>query len=151
MKSSSLANSEVACEPSDDFRVHIAQQQLPRMEALAEGEVCRQQGLLQAIGEVSDPCGNCDRCLRPPKRRDWSKQAIQVLAELEQFKGITTRTLLLNLSGRELIMGDNWGWLARRLVQEELISESNDGLQKLYISETGRSYLRSPWTLKYAA
>jgi ATP-dependent DNA helicase RecQ len=44
-----------------------------------------------------------------------------------------------------------WGWLARRLVQEELISESDDGAQRLWLRSTGRHYLRAPWPLRWAA
>ena len=45
---------------------------------------------------------------------------------------------------------DRWTWLARRLVQEELIQESNDGAQRLYLRESGRRFLDSPWPLDYA-
>ena len=44
---------------------------------------------------------------------------------------------------------DRWGWLARRLVQEDLISESNDGAQRLFLKESGRRFLNKPWPLKY--
>ena len=46
---------------------------------------------------------------------------------------------------------ERWGWLARRLVQEELIHESNDGAQRLFLRESGRQFLQSPWPLYYAA
>ena len=55
--------------------------------------------------------------------------------------------LALNESGR----GDRWTWLARRLVQEELISERNDRIQRLYLRESGRRFLDAPWPLDYAA
>ena len=41
----------------------------------------------------------------------------------------------------------HWAWLARRLVQEELIQESDDGLQRLYLKLLGRNYLQRPWPL----
>ena len=46
---------------------------------------------------------------------------------------------------------DRWTWLARRLVQEELIRESNDGVQRLYLRDSGRRYLDDPWRLDYTA
>ena len=39
---------------------------------------------------------------------------------------------------------DRWTWLARRLVQEELIQESNDGAQRLYLRESGRHFWMPP-------
>ena len=44
-----------------------------------------------------------------------------------------------------------WGWLTRRLVQEELISESDDGGQRLWLRSAGRHYLSQPWPLRWAA
>ena len=44
-----------------------------------------------------------------------------------------------------------WGWLLRRLVHEELLSESNDGAQRLYLQASGRRYRRQPWPLHWAA
>ncbi|HBH74377.1 MAG TPA: hypothetical protein DDY43_13325 [Synechococcales bacterium UBA10510] len=44
-----------------------------------------------------------------------------------------------------------WAWLARRLVQEELIQESDDGLQRLYLKLLGRNYLQRPWPLLWPA
>jgi ATP-dependent DNA helicase RecQ len=41
--------------------------------------------------------------------------------------------------------------LARRLVQEELIRESNDGVQRLQLRDSGRRYLERPWPLDFAA
>ena len=51
----------------------------------------------------------------------------------------------------ESLFAGIFGWLARRLVQEELIAESNDGAQRLYLRSSGRSYLRRPWPLTWAA
>jgi len=36
-------------------------------------------------------------------------------------------------------------------VQEELISESDDGAQRLFLRPVGRSYLRDPWPLRWSA
>ena len=45
----------------------------------------------------------------------------------------------------------SWGWLLRRLVQEELLSESDDGAQRLYLRASGRRYCCQPWPLYWAA
>ena len=55
------------------------------------------------------------------------------------------------LSLHEPGRSDRWTWLARRLVQDELIRESNDGLQRLYVRDSGRRYVDDPWPLDYSA
>ena len=131
-------------------RIELAQQQLRRMEAVAEGEHCREQSLLLSVGELVPPCGRCDRCLSQAPRLDWSDEAKAVLECLAQEHGTDARSLSdrLNLEeGR----APHWGWLTRRLVQEELIHESDDGSQRLYLKDSGRRFLRQPWPLHYAA
>ena len=45
-------------------------QHLDAMLALCETVSCRRQNLLGYFGQQSDPCGNCDTCLEPPKTWD---------------------------------------------------------------------------------
>ena len=95
-------------------RIELAQQQLRRMEAVAEGEHCREQSLLLSVGELVRPCGRCDRCLSQAPRLDWSDEAKAVLECLAQEHGTDARSLSdrLNLEeGR----APHWGWLTRRL------------------------------------
>ena len=135
-------------EQEERSRVELAQQQLRRMEAVAEGEMCRQQALLLAVGELAPPCGQCDRCLSHLQRDDWSQAAQMLLQALEGNHGTDARSLSDTLAEQEPL---RWGWLTRRLVQEELISESNDGSQRLYLRDSGRRFLKQPWPLHYAA
>ena len=128
-----------------------AQRQLRRIEAVAEGEDCREQALLLAVGELVPPCGRCDNCCRAPERRDWSAQAAWVLEALEERSGRDLRSLAEELRSRHGSVEERWSWLARRLVQEELVSESDDGAQRLWLRSSGRHYLRAPWPLQWAA
>lgn len=134
-------------------RAELAQRQLRRMEAIAEGDGCREQALLRVVGEVVGPCGRCDTCLQagPREQRDWSDAASVLLAALYQSDGTDLRSLTRELRQQEQAHDERWGWLARRLVQEEMIGESNDGAQRLYLRNTGRHYLRRPWPLFWAA
>jgi ATP-dependent DNA helicase RecQ len=133
-------------------RLELAQQQLRRMEAVAEGEGCREQALLLAVGELVAPCGRCDNCQAFPRPRDWSLQVVRVLEALDQAqRGRELRRLAQQLAEGAGPGEERWGWLARRLVQEELISESDDGAQRLRLRSSGRLYLRSPWPLHWAA
>jgi ATP-dependent DNA helicase RecQ len=156
------ASAEAAREPAEQNRLELAQQQLRRMEAVAEGTGCREQALLLAVGELVEPCGRCDRCTTAPDLEDWSAPAGQVLALLQQRSGLDLRRL-----AEALVDGDaeadgagqgpdraeeqaRWCWLVRRLVQEELLSESDDGSQRLWLRPAGRRFLRQPWLLPLA-
>jgi len=132
-------------------RLDLAQQQLRRMEAVAEGEMCREQALLLTVGELAQPCGRCDRCTATLNRRDWSAQAQTLLEHLAEKDGTDLRRLGERLALVEPGRNDRWTWLARRLVQEELIRESDDGVQRLYLRDSGRRFLDAPWPLDYAA
>jgi ATP-dependent DNA helicase RecQ len=135
-----------------DERARQGQRQLRRMEAIAEGEGCREQALLQAVGELVDPCGRCDNCVASGRlQRDWSPLATRVLQALEQQDGLDLRSLARELRTCDPDAETRWGWLARRLVQEELIAESDDGAQRLYLRSSGRQYIRRPWPLTWAA
>jgi ATP-dependent DNA helicase RecQ len=140
----------------DQQRLELAQQQLRRMEAVAEGEGCREQALLLAVGELAAACGRCDNCRNPRESRDWSVEAHQVLEVLELRPGRDLRNLAEELASavsaeQRQQQQASWGWLLRRLAQEELLSESDDGAQRLYLRASGRRYVRQPWPLHWAA
>ncbi len=133
-----------------ELRSEHAFEQLRRMEAVAEGESCREQALLLAVGEISQPCGRCDRCTTTLLPQDRSQEAFTLLSEIQEQKGFGLSMLLEKTSLQEIRPKEGWGWLARRLVQEELIGESNDGSQRLYLKDSGRSFLLNPWPLLYS-
>ena len=219
----------------DPQRLEQAQRQLRRMEAVAEGEGCREQALLLVVGELANPCGRCDNCLAQRRRQNWSEQAVILLDAVARRPGGDLRSLAESLSSSESLAtplslasppalagpvqlaspvalvaqrspvdpvtaassmspasslsaagtispacslspasplsadgslsfsssvdqaqlngadAGRWAWLARRLVQEELIQESDDGLQRLYLKLLGRNYLQRPWPLLWPA
>jgi ATP-dependent DNA helicase RecQ len=137
-------------DPETD-RMALAQRQLRRMEAIAEGEECRERALLRAVGEVSGACGRCDRCRGHDQGRDWSQEAVRILGALREHKGQSSKTLAEQLSERYGGDTDRWRWLSRRLVQEHLIVESDDGVQRLWLRSSGLHFLRSPWPLHWPA
>ena len=145
------ASAEDTKDPEDRQRAQLAQQQLRRMEAVAEGGACREQALLLAVGELVPPCGRCDRCTQRPALRDWSEQAAELLSLLERRGGMDLRNLGEDLAKLDATEVQRWRWLARRLVQEDLISESDDGSQQLWLRPAGRRFLRQPWPLRLAA
>jgi ATP-dependent DNA helicase RecQ len=139
-------------------RLEQAQRQLRRMEAVAEGEGCREQALLLAVGELVDPCGRCDRCLSQARglleRRDWMPWVVPLLECLNTSRARDLRSLAEELAAQPgPPEGDEarWAWLARRLVHDALIGESDDGAQRLHLRDPGRRYLEQPWPLRWAA
>ena len=103
------------------------------------------------MGELGVPCGRCDNCLVQRSPRDWSEQAALLLAAVAKDGASGLRGVSSELATGHGSDEQRWAWLARRLVQEELIAESDDGSQRLWLRPVGQSYLRSPWPLHWAA
>ncbi len=146
-----IKSSRSECEANllKDQRHEIAQEQLRRMEAIAEGNLCLEQALLLSVGELAPPCGRCNRCNSTYPSQDWSQKALALLSALKESQGVNIHKLGEILSTNEDQSEKSWAWLARRLVQEELISESNDGSQRLSICESGQHFIKEPWQLNY--
>jgi ATP-dependent DNA helicase RecQ len=130
-------------------RLEVAQRQLRRMEAIAEGDACREQALLRAVGEVVEPCGRCDGCRSSNISQDWSPKAVVLLRALQEKGGQTLKSLVDQLAEKKGVEAEVWSWLSRRLVQEDLIGESDDGFQRQWIKSSGLHFLRSPWPLHW--
>lgn len=58
---------------------------LDALLALAEAHDCRRVRLLSYFGESSQPCGNCDNCLNPPRTWDASEAARKALSGIYRF------------------------------------------------------------------
>ncbi len=151
MKSSFAKKSVDISTGEAPLQDELAYEQLRNMEAIAEGDECLEKSLLQSVGEIAPRCGRCDRCQQVLHRKDWSDEAVSILQELQVSKKINLRKFLGNLEKNQGKNEHKWAWLARRLVQEDLIKESNDSNQRIYLSERGQVFLRQPWPLHYAA
>ena len=65
-------------------------QHLDAMLALCETVSCRRQNLLGYFGQQSEPCGNCDTCLEPPKTWDGlvaSQKLMSTIVRLDRERG----------------------------------------------------------------
>ncbi|MEY4755010.1 MAG: helicase RecQ [Pseudomonadota bacterium] len=69
----------------DDFK-RIQRGKLDALLALAEAHDCRRVRLLAYFGEASQPCGNCDNCLRPPAVWDATEPARKLLSCIYRFQ-----------------------------------------------------------------
>lgn len=143
-------STELPSDNSIDSRKELIQEQLRIMEELAEGEKCLEQALLLAVGEMTRPCGRCDRCKNTYTPKDWTSKAYSLLNVVQQNEGIGMRTLLKRLEeGLKNNRESRSRWLLSKLIKEEMISESNDGNQSLSLKENGKNYLNNPWPLLY--
>jgi ATP-dependent DNA helicase RecQ len=65
---------------ADEAHKRVSRTKLEAMVALAETADCRRVHLLRYFGETASPCGNCDRCLHPPRREDATEAARMLLS-----------------------------------------------------------------------
>ncbi|MDO5692158.1 MAG: DNA helicase RecQ [Pseudomonadota bacterium] len=73
-----------------DFK-QVMVSKLDALLALAEATDCRRVRLLRYFGEASQPCGNCDNCLRPPDvwdATDCARKLLSTIYRVQQMSGI---------------------------------------------------------------
>lgn len=76
---------------SEEFK-QVMRGKLDALLTLAEDTRCRRVSLLHYFGEDSQPCGNCDNCLNPPKVWDATEAARKMLSciyRVQQASGIS--------------------------------------------------------------
>ncbi|MCE3000820.1 MAG: RecQ family ATP-dependent DNA helicase, partial [Betaproteobacteria bacterium] len=64
---------------SEEFR-RVSTVKLDALLGLCETAGCRRVRLLEYFGEASEPCGNCDTCLEPPRTWDATEAAQKALS-----------------------------------------------------------------------
>ncbi|HEY5808977.1 MAG TPA: DNA helicase RecQ [Povalibacter sp.] len=129
----------------------IARQQLRQVLGYAESTECRRAIQLQYFGETfAPPCMACDNCCQPRELKDWTVQAQQYLSCIarlaqrrERYGAAYLIEILRGGQSQKLIdrgheslsvfgIGkghsvDEWRHLARTLVHQSLVSETQDG------------------------
>lgn len=152
-------------EPLEDEQ-RIARQQLRQVLAYAEGTECRRAIQLRYFGEeFQPPCNACDNCCQPRELKDWTVQAQQYLscvARLAQrrerygaayvidiLRGGQSQRLIdrghqsLSVFGIGKAHGvDEWRHLARTLVQQGLVLETQDGYPVVVLNAQSWEVLR---------
>ncbi len=66
-------------EAEEDFK-RLQRSKLDALLSLAESHDCRRVRLLTYFGEDSQPCGNCDNCLTPPRTWDATEAVRKALS-----------------------------------------------------------------------
>lgn len=149
-----------------DHEQRIARQQLREVLSYAESSECRRAIQLQYFDErYAAPCGACDNCCEPRDTLDRSvdaKQFLSCVARLGQrgerfgatyiieiLRGARTERLLRRGHDSLSVYGigrqcsaDEWRNLARSLVHQRLIAQSQDGFSVLSLNEASWQVLR---------
>jgi ATP-dependent DNA helicase RecQ len=152
----------------------IGRQQLRQVLSYAEATECRRAILLRYLGESYEgPCDNCDNCISPRTLEDWTLEARQFLsciARLAQrgerfgaahvidiLRGARSERLLArgheNLSVYGIGKGRSvaeWRTLARTLLHQTLIEETQDGYPVLLLNAESRRVLRGELAVRIA-
>ena len=149
-------------EGNEQFKRH-EHQRLEAMLGLCEVTHCRRQALLHYFGEnLTQPCGNCDTCLNPPRTFDAteaSQKALSCVFRTGQRFGVNHLVDVLtgNRSDKVAAAGHDhvstwniggefsasqWRAIYRQLVARGLLAVDADGYGALKLTETCRPYLR---------
>jgi ATP-dependent DNA helicase RecQ len=145
---------------------HIGRQQLRQVLSYAQSTECRRAVQLRYLGEsFNPPCGGCDNCCEPRMAQDHSVEARQFLscvARLGQrdqrfgaahvidiLRGARSERILArghdSLSvygiGRQVSV-EQWRTLARALLHQGLIEETQDGYPVLCLNDASWRVLR---------
>jgi ATP-dependent DNA helicase RecQ len=151
-------------QKQDANEQYIALEQLRHMLAYGDSQTCRRRRLLAYFGETldSDNCGNCDICLHPKVREERTIDAqkfLSCVARTQQHFGMRYIIDVLRGANTQRIrdMGhnqlstygigkdrsvDEWQYLGRTLLQQELLDESTDGYHILKLNALSREVLR---------
>jgi ATP-dependent DNA helicase RecQ len=152
----------------------IARQQLRQVLDFAQSSECRRAVQLRYFGEAyAAPCGACDNCCEPQTLQDWSLEARQFLSCIarlaqrgERFGAAYVIEILCGAhtqrvrsrgheslsvygigKGRPL---EAWRTLARALLHQGLLEETQDGYPVLSLNAQSWQVLRSERSVQIA-
>jgi ATP-dependent DNA helicase RecQ len=153
----------------------IARQQLRQVLNYAESAECRRAIQLRYLGEpFAAPCGACDNCCEPRSTRDSSLEARQFmsciarLAQRGQRFGAAQIIDILRGARSERVLSrghdtlsvygigkqrsiDEWRGVARALLHQGLIDETQDGFPVLSLNAQSAKVLREELAVQIAA
>jgi ATP-dependent DNA helicase RecQ len=156
----------IAKSPGSESHKRQLTAHLDAMLALCETVRCRRVDLLEYFGEHTEPCGNCDSCLDPPKQWDGTVAAqmfMSTIVRLERERGqhFGAAQIIDILEGRETektrrwrhealstwgigtdLTDLTWRGLTRQLLASSDLALSSDGHSTLRVTESGSELLR---------
>ncbi|WP_445637707.1 DNA helicase RecQ [Nostoc sp. DSM 114161] len=149
----------------------IAKQQLRQVIDYAEGTVCRRTIQLGYFGErFPGNCGNCDNCRNPKPMEDWTIEAMKFLScvarckerfgmtyIIDVLRGAKNQKIILNQHDKLSTYGigkdktvDEWRMLARSLLHQGLLEQTNDGYSVLKLNPLSWEVMRRQRTVSLA-
>jgi ATP-dependent DNA helicase RecQ len=152
----------------------IARQQLRQVLNYAESTECRRAVQLRYLGETfTGPCEACDNCCEPRSVQDWSVEARQFLsciARLAQrgqrfgaayiidiLRGSRSERVLAGGHDELSVYGvgkqrpiQDWRILARALLHQGLVDETQDGYPVLSLNAASWQVMRSELPVRIA-
>jgi ATP-dependent DNA helicase RecQ len=153
----------------------IARQQLRQVLNYAESTECRRAIQLRYLGETfAAPCGACDNCCEPRAMQDWSMESRQFmsciarLAQRGQRFGAAQIIDILRGARNERVLSrghdtlsvygigkqrsvEDWRGVARALLHQGLIEETQDGYPVLSLNAKSGPVLREEFIVHIAA
>jgi ATP-dependent DNA helicase RecQ len=152
----------------------IARQQLRQVLDYAESTDCRRAIQLRYFDEVfATPCSACDNCCEPRTTRDYTLEARQFLSciarlaqrgerfgaayIIEILRGARTERLMSRGHDSLSVYGigkdrraDEWRSLARSLLHQRLLEETQDGYSVLSLNDASWQVLRNERSFQLA-
>lgn len=147
---------------ADESIKQIERHKLDAMLGLSESTACRRQTLLGYFGEQNtEPCGNCDNCLTPPKMWDATLPARQALSAVHRtgqrfgvnhlidvLRGKMNERIAERRHDKLSVFGigkahttDIWRGVFRQLIAQGLLTVDAQGFGGLALSERCRPLL----------
>ncbi len=141
----------------------IAREQLKKVLAYAETNYCRRIVQLGYFGEkFKGDCEGCDNCLNPPQKQDWTIESQKFLSCVartqERFGAKRIIDVLRGSKGKKIYeyghhllttygigkdhSEEEWKHLARSLVFQGLVNQTNDGYNILKLNKQSWLILR---------
>jgi len=158
-------------QKQDQNEQRIARQQLTQMLDYVEGTECRRTIQLSYFGEkFAGNCDNCDNCRNPKPIEDWTIEAQKFLSCVARCRERFGMTHIINVlrgssnkkiaqNGHHLLSTYNigkdrsvaeWKLLARSLLHQGLMAETNDGYRVLKLNKRSWEILRSQRSVQIA-
>jgi ATP-dependent DNA helicase RecQ len=149
-------------EGSDAYK-QVQRQKLDALIGLCELPSCRRQALLAYFGErQTQPCGNCDNCLNPPKTMDGTvlaQKALSAAYRTGQRFGVTYLVdVLMGRANERVVRAGHdklpvfgigkdtdeatWKGVFRQLTAAGHLAGDDDGYGTLILTEAARPILR---------
>ncbi len=157
----------IAQGDASDAQKQIQRQKLDALVGLTETATCRRQRLLAYFGEtLTEPCGNCDNCLSPPRTFDGTLAAQKALSAIyrtgqrfgvgylvDVLSGKADQRITRNAHDKLNVFGagkdfkpDTWRGLFRQLLASGHVTSDDEGHGSLTLTERARPLLRGEET-----